>query len=76
MDGWVAPGTLHNPQLLGIYDSNGELIEGTDTEVESDGLDSRIESFTPDADGYYYVAASSEGGISTGTYQLSVTVLE
>ena len=75
-DGWVVPGTMHAPQLQGIYDSSGELIEGTDTEVNSDGLDSRIESFIPDADGYYYIAASSEGGTSTGTYQLSITVLE
>ena len=37
------------------------------------GKDSRIASFTPDADGVYFISASAESGW-TGTYELSLTV--
>jgi hypothetical protein len=63
--------------LHGIFDSDGNFIEGT---ANADGLgesDNALLYFTPDADGTYYVAAgayhygSYEGRF--GTYEVSVT---
>ncbi len=70
---FVSVGTLEDPKLLGIYDASGLLVTGTDSEVAGTGKDSRIESFSPDADGVYFVSASAESGW-TGTYELSLTV--
>ena len=70
---FVSVGTLEDPKLLGIYDASGALVAGTDSEVAGTGKDSRIASFSPDADGVYYISASAESGW-TGTYELSVTV--
>ena len=70
---FVSVGTLEDPRLLGIYDASGALVAGTDSELAGTGKDSRIASFSPDADGVYYISASAEGGW-TGTYELSVTV--
>ena len=70
---YVSLGTLEDPKLLGIYDASGALVPGTDSEVASTGKDSRIASFSPDADGVYYISASAESGW-TGTYELSLTV--
>ena len=76
MDGaaeYVSVGTLEDPKLLGIYDASGALVQGTDSEVAGTGKDSRIASFSPDADGVYYISASAESGW-TGTYELSLAV--
>ncbi len=70
---FVSVGTLEDPKLLGIYDASGVLVPGTDSEVPGTGKDSRIESFTPQSDGVYFVSASAESGW-TGTYELSLTV--
>ena len=78
---WVAAGTLHDPKLLGVFDEDNVLVPGTDEEISGDdrgdyseGLNSRITSFSPPADGYYYIAAAAEGGW-VGTYELTVTVV-
>ena len=70
-------GTLYDPKLYGIHDSNGNLIAGTTDDNSGVGLESRG-YFTPSADGTYYVSAGSEspnlyGDPVTGTYTLSVT---
>ncbi len=70
---FVSVGTLEDPKLLGIYDASGALVAGTDSEVAGTGKDSRIASFSPAADGVYYISASAEGAW-TGTYELSLTV--
>ena len=70
---FVSVGTLEDPKLLGIYDASGVLVSGTDSEVAGTGKDSRIASFSPAADGVYFVSASAESGW-TGTYELSLTV--
>ena len=70
---YVSVGTLEDPKLLGIYDASGALVPGTDSEVAGTGKDSRIASFSPDADGVYYISASAESGW-TGTYELSLAV--
>ena len=77
---WVAPGTLHDPKLLGVFSAVNVLVPGTDEEVSGDdrgdyeeGKNSRITSFSPPADGYYYIAAAAEAAW-TGTYELTVTV--
>ena len=77
---WASPGTLHDPKLLGIFDADSVLVPGSDAEVSGtdrgdsvEGLNSRIESFSPSADGDYYIAATSESGW-TGSYELTVTI--
>ena len=67
-------GTLYNPYLRGIHDSDGNLVAGTTDDNAGTGLNSRID-FTPDADGTYYIAAGSVGTFGTeteGAYRLSV----
>ena len=63
--------TLRNPYLRGIYDANGELIDGTTNDNGGASYDTRV-YFTPDEDATYYVSA---GGYSnrTGTYTLRVS---
>ena len=70
---YVSVGTLVDPKLLGVYDASGALVPGTDSEVAGTGKDSRIASFSPDADGVYYISASAESGW-TGTYEISFAV--
>ena len=79
---WISAGTLEDPKLLGVYSGADVLVSGTDEEVSGDdrgdyaeGKNSRIESFSPPADGYYYIAAAAEQGGWTGTYEIAVTVV-
>ena len=78
---WVSAGTLEDPKLLGVFGEDNALVPGTDEEESgndrgeySEGKNSRITSFSPPADGYYYIAAAAEGAW-TGTYELTVTVV-
>ena len=67
-------GTLFDPDLRGIYNNKGRFIRGTMDEDGGAGFNSR-ETFTPDQDGTYYVAAGGHGR-EQGTYTLSVTLVE
>ena len=67
-------GTLFDPDLRGIYNDKGRFIRGTTDDDGGTGFNSR-ETFTPDQDGTYYVAAGGHG-IEQGTYTLSVTLVE
>ena len=69
---FVAPGTLHDPKLLGVYDENGEMVPGSDNEVNGAGFDSRIESFVPSETGAYFIAVSTGRENGAGTYVLIV----
>ena len=62
---------MRNPYLRGIYDANGELIDGTTNNNGGERYNSRV-YFTPDEGATYYVSA---GGYSnrTGTYTLRVS---
>ena len=78
---WVSAGTLEDPKLLGVFGEDNALVPGTDEEESgndrgeySEGKNSRITSFSPPADGYYYIAAAADGAW-TGTYELIVTVV-
>ena len=78
---WVSAGTLEDPKLLGVFGEDNALVPGTDEEESgndrgeySEGKNSRITSFSPPADGYYYIAAAADGAW-TGTYELTVTVV-
>ena len=64
-------GTLGNPYLRGIYDSNGNQIPGTTDDDGGAGANSRV-IFTTTQDGKYYVSAGAHGS-ATGAYRLSVT---
>ena len=59
-----------NTYLRGVYDENGDLIPGTTNDNGGYGPDSRV-TFTPPADGTYYVAAGAAGN-DVGAYTLSV----
>ena len=72
-------GTLANPLLYGMHDTDGNKIWGNWDYDSGEGLNSRV-MFTPDEDATYYVVAASGGhwqaedshGRSLGTYTLSV----
>ena len=59
-----------NTYLRGVYDADGDLIPGTTNDNGGYGPDSRV-TFTPPADGTYYVAAGAAGN-DVGAYTLSV----
>ena len=67
---WTGAGALADPYLRGIHDAEGTLIADTTNDNDA-GLNSRV-TFTPDANGTYYVAAGGAGD-HEGTYRLSVT---
>ncbi len=64
-------GTLSDPYLRGIYDSDGNPLGGTTDDDDGVGRNSRV-LFTPESDGTYYVAAGAYGS-EMGTYRVSVT---
>ena len=61
-------GSLRDPYLRGIYDSQGNYIGSTSDDDDGTGRNSRV-FFTPETAGTYYAAAY---GDETGTYKLSV----
>ena len=54
-------------KILGIYDTNGDLIPGT---ASNSGKKVSI-TFEPGANGKYYIAVGSGGSDRTGVYQIS-----
>ena len=64
-------GTLDDPWLRGIHDSDGNLISRTADDDGGAGRNSRT-FFEPESAGTYYIAAGAYG-FRTGTYQVSVT---
>ena len=70
-------GTLDDPRLYNIRDSDGTEISNTgndDVDADNDIYDSQI-TFTPTTAGTYYVVADHKGN-GTGTYTLSVSEVE
>ena len=67
-------GTLSDPYLYGMHDSNGNFIFGTSNDDGGSGYNSQI-IFTAEQSGSYYVAAGGFGS-NTGSYQLSATALQ
>ena len=63
-------GTLRDPYLRGIYDSEGHYIGGSTDDDDGTGRNSRV-VFTAETAGTYYVSAGTSYG--SGTYKLSVT---
>ena len=73
MKGEGSSGTLSDPRLYNIRDSDGDEIDDTgndDIDFDNDILDSQI-IYTPTATGTYYLVAAHAGS-GTGTYTLSV----
>ena len=65
-------GTLGDPHLRGIFDSDGTPLPDTTDGNGGAGSNSRL-TFTPTEAGTYYVAAGGSGNYyNTGTYRLSV----
>ena len=67
----VNDGTLWDPYLRGVHDSDGNLISGTTDDNGGVGDNSRL-TFEPPATGTYYVAAGANDS-QLGTYRVSVT---
>ena len=61
-------GTLADPYLYGVHDADGTLVSGTADDNDGWGANARV-TFTPSADGTYYVAAGGAGN-GVGTYTL------
>ena len=68
-------GTLYDPYLRGIFDSEGNLISNTTDDDGGEGRNSRL-TFTATESGTHYVAAGAFGSNITGTYELEVTEIE
>ena len=64
-------GTVRNPYLRGIYDSEGRYQSRSDDDDDGVGRNSRV-YFTPEEGATYYVSASGRS-FSRGTYTLKVT---
>ena len=65
-------GTLSDPCLYGIHDSDGNLISGTtNDDIRWSNLNSRV-TFQATETGTYYIAAGAFGS-NQGTYTLAVT---
>ena len=66
-------GVLHDPYLVGIHDSSGNLIENTTNNnfYSTSSLNSGVH-FQPPAGGIYYIAVRSADG-GTGTYRVNVS---
>ena len=74
LEGWMSGrGTVTSTDLYGIYDTDGNLIDGTTNVHGGNGgaHNSRV-FFTPEEAGTYYVEAGAKGD-RQGTYRLSVT---
>ena len=67
---WTGDGTLSDPYLRGIHDADGNEIPGTQDNNGGECENSRV-TFTPVADGTYYVSAGADESC-VGTYTLSV----
>lgn len=65
-------GTLVDPVLLGVYDSNGSLVPNTFVDDAGVPLNAKL-MFTPATTGTYYIAADGYDRF-TGTLKLGVTI--
>ena len=66
-------GTLSDPYLGGIHDSDGNLIARTTNDDGGEGYNSRV-TFTATGSGTHYIAAGAAGIFSgRGTYEVEVT---
>ena len=66
-------GTLSDPYLGGIHDSDGNLIPRTTNDDGGEGYNSRV-TFTATESGTHYIAAGAAGVFSgRGTYEVEVT---
>ena len=66
-------GTLSDPYLGGIHDSDGNLIARTTNDDGGQGYNSRV-TFTATESGTHYIAAGAAGIFSgRGTYEVEVT---
>ena len=71
-------GTLNDPYLHGVYDSEGRLIGETTDDDGGEGRNSQVSFKTTEGGTYvrtYYVSAGADGS-GTGTYELSVTQVD
>ena len=64
-------GTLTDPYLRGIYDSDGNLISGTRNDDFAGSRNSRVVFTAPETDTHYIAAGAF--GTRQGTYELEVT---
>ena len=68
---------MHNPELLGIYDQNGNLIDNTSDGDGRNGMNSELVYMAAESATHYIVASGISGFVrpSLGTYRVSVHAL-
>ena len=72
LEGWrTVRGTLEDPLLLGIYDADGDLIDGTMNDDGGAGRNSRLDFAAPETGTYYIAAGAYEDHV--GTYTLAIS---
>ena len=65
-------GTLRDPYLRGIHDSDGNLIPSTTNDDGGQSYNSRV-TFTATESGTHYIAAGAYSGQEQGIYEVEVT---
>ncbi|UWR12389.1 DUF4214 domain-containing protein [Sulfitobacter mediterraneus] len=66
---------LPNPEIIGLFDPQGLLVNGTSDDNSGTGNDAQTPTFTVVADGIYEVEVAASGDLSTGDYALTATSL-
>jgi len=64
-------GTLYDPQLIGLYNTAGDLILGYDDDDSGDGLNARL-SAAVDFNATLYLAVGAYNNQAMGTYTVSI----
>ena len=73
----TSQGTLADPKVLGVFDSSGQKVSGSDDDDDGDGRNARAYVLA-ETGGTYYVAAGGGGylqGSNTGTYRVSAAAV-
>lgn len=65
-------GTLRDPRLAGVHDTDGNLIENTSDDNSGQSVNARV-VFTAETTAKHYIAARGSSRGSLGTYTLAVT---
>ena len=64
-------GTLRNPYLHGVYDTDGNLVSDSSNDDGGTGKNARL-LFTPKARGYFYISVANADTDEGGTYKVSI----
>ena len=68
--------TVFDPEFFGIHDNNGTLISGTTNDDGIGGTNGSRVTHTATRTGAHYLSAGGFDDFETGTYELSVTIVD